>query len=224
MSSIIYFDIRNFSTHVSYLSSNNKTDIIFELITNIFKSLDEIINKSRTYLGISGKTFINHTGDGFLAIFYGNGKSLQSLFVASLLSNDVQKLLKEYEEKTKKETNLKLLPSLDYGIGIHLGSVKKFKYHPKYPENQRILGFFGNAINISYRVQESTKDHIFRVICTRRLYSNAIKVIKDEHKDTFKKYFTKLDKHKLRGMNGPITLYGVSIDFAKKIKPNMISN
>ena len=223
MSSIIYFDIRNFSNHVSYLSSNNKTNIIFELITNIFKSLDKIINKSRTYLGIGGETFINHTGDGFLAIFYGDSKSLQSLFVSSMLSNDVKKLLKEYEEKANRE-NLKLPSSLDYGIGIHLGRIKKFKYHPKYPENHQILGFFGDAINISYRVQETTKDHIFQVICTKRLYGDAINVIKDEHKATFEKCFTKLDKHKLRGMSGPYTLYGVSIDFAKKIKPYMILN
>ena len=224
MSSIIYFDIRNFSNHVSHLSSGGNTDIIFDLVINIFKSLDETIKRSRKYLGISGQTFINHTGDGFVAIFYGKGKSLQSLFVASLLSNDVQKLLKEYDEKAKNETNLKFLPSLDYGIGIHRGSVKKFNYHPKYPENHQILGFFGNAINVSNRVQESTKEHIFRVICTKRVYDDAIDVIKDEHKDTFKKYFTKLDKHKLRGMNGPITLYGVKIEFAMKIKPNMISN
>jgi class 3 adenylate cyclase len=149
---------------------------------------------------------------------------LQSLFIASLLSIDVQKLLKEYKLKVEKETNLKQLPSLDYGIGIHLGSVKKFNYSPKYPENRRILGFFGDAINISYRVQETTKDHMFQVICTKRLRGDASKVIKDEYKDAFKGNFTQLDKHRLRGMSGPYTLYGVSIDIAKKIKPNMISN
>jgi len=65
---------------------------------------------------------------------------------------------------------------------------------------------------------------MFQVICTRLLYDNAIKLIKDEHKDTFKKYFAKLDKHKLGGMSGPYTLYGVNIDFAKKIEPYMILN
>jgi len=187
MSSIICFDIRNFSTHVSHLSLNNNTDIIFGLVIDIFKSLEKAIKKSRAYLGISGQTFINHTGDGFLAIFYGKGKSLQSIYVASLVSNDVQNLLRKYDEMVNNETNLKLLPSLNFGIGIHLGNVKKFEYHPKYPGNNRILGFFGNAINISYRVQESTKDHMFQVICTKSLYGDAIKVIKDKHKDTIKK-------------------------------------
>jgi len=223
MSSIIYFDIRNFSNHVSYLSANKKSNIIFDLITNIFKSLDNIINNSRIYLGIGGETFINHTGDGFLAIFRGNGKPLQSLFVASLLSNDTHKLIKDYEKKLEKE-NLKLSSNLDFGIGIHLGSVSNFKYNPEYPGNHKIFGFFGHAINVSNRVQESTKDHKFQIICTRFLYDNAIKLIKDEHKDTIKKYFTKLEKHKLRGMTGYYTLYGVNIDFAKKIKPDMIQN
>jgi class 3 adenylate cyclase len=223
MSSIICFDIRNFSNHVSYLASNKKADIIFELITSLFNSLHRIISKSRKDLNISGKTYINHTGDGFIAIFYDKGRSLQSLFVASLLSKDVEKLLKEYEVKVETDKNLKqLLPPLDYGIGIHLGRVEEFKYSPKYPNNQQILGFLGNAINISYRVQESTKDHIFRVICTKRLYGDAIKVIKDEHKETFKECFTKLDKHNLRGMSGPYTLYGLKKDLARKIKPNMI--
>jgi class 3 adenylate cyclase len=222
MSSIICFDIRNFSTHVSHLSLEGKTDIIFDLVVNIFKSLEKAIKKSRAFFEISRETFINHTGDGFLAIFYGKDKSLQSLYAASLISNDVQNLLKKYEEMVNSETKLKLVPALDFGIGIHLGSVKKFEYNPKYPGNQRILGFLGDSINISYRVQESTKDHIFKVICTRRLYGDAIKLIKDKHKKTFINYFTKLEKHKLRGMRGPYTLYGVKQNFAMKIKPNMI--
>ena len=131
MSSIICFDIRNFSTHVSQLSLEGKTDIIFDLVVDIFKSLEKAIEKSREFLKISGKTFINHTGDGFIAIFYGRDKSLQSIYVASLVSNDVQNLLRKYEEMVNSETNLKLFPSLYFGIGIHLGSVKKFEYyHP----------------------------------------------------------------------------------------------
>ena len=65
---------------------------------------------------------------------------------------------------------------------------------------------------------------MFPVICTKALYGDVIKVIKDRYKDTIKKYFPKLDKHKLRGMSGPYTLYGVDIDFAMKIEPNMIQN
>jgi class 3 adenylate cyclase len=220
MSSIIYFDIRNFSTHVSYLHSNNKATIVFELISNLFLSLHNIIDKSRSDLGINGTTFINHTGDGFLAIFRGNGKSLQSLFVASLLCNDAQKLIKDYEKKVKRE-NLTLRSNLDFGIGIHLGPVSHFKYHPKYPKNHQIFAFFGHAINISYRVQETTKDHKFQTICTRVLYNNAIKLIKDEYKDIFIACFTELGKHKLRG--GEYNLYGVK-NFAQKIKPYMIQN
>jgi class 3 adenylate cyclase len=223
MSSIIYFDIRNFSTHVSYLSSNRQANTIFKVITDTFESLDNIIKKSRKFVEIPGDTFINHTGDGFVAIFYGKGKSLQSLYVASLLSKECLKILKEYKENFKKEIKVEL-PSLDFGIGIHLGEINRFEYTPRYPGNRQILGFFGNAINISYRVQESTKDHIFQIICTKHIYDNAIKLIKNEYKDNFIECFPKLEKHRLRGIEGHRTLYGVRTNFAEKIKPNMILN
>jgi class 3 adenylate cyclase len=167
-------------------------------------------------IGITRKTFVNHTGDGFVAIFYDKGRSLQSLIVASLVASDVDILIKEYNNKN--DMNFKYIPTLDYGIGIHRGGVNKIKYRPEYPRESSMIGFLGNVINLSNRVQESTKDHTFKIICTYPVYRDAISVIDQKYKATVEKYFTKLGKHKLRGMEGSITLYGVKNHFAKNIE------
>ncbi len=228
MSAIICFDIRNFTTHVSHHSSQDKSEI-FKVIEDIFKSLERAINDSRTKIGVRRQVFVNHTGDGFVAIFWGQGKSLQSLLVASLVAIDVENLLKEYNNNNyiKNNNYLRHIAPLEYGIGINRGSLNKFKYQPTYSERFAgfsMYGFLGHALNLSNRVQESTKDHTFKIICTYPVYRDAISVINDRHRETIKKYFTKLDRHKLRGMKGHITLYGVRIDFAKKFESNMLSS
>ncbi len=188
MSAIISFDIRHFSTHVSHLSSKHK--MIFKIISNIFVSLDNAINESRNILAIKDKTFVNHTGDGFVAIFSGQGKSLQSLMVASLIASDVENFLGEYNHNAEKYMQLNYIPPLNYGIGIHTGIIKKFNYHPEYPGNTSMVAFLGHGINLSSRVQESTKDHTFKIICTKNIYEKAISVIKDRHRGSIEKYLT----------------------------------
>lgn len=222
MSAIICFDIRNFTTHVSHHSSQDKGEI-FKIIEDIFKSLEKAIKTSRTMIGIKGKTFVNHTGDGFVAIFYDKGRSLQSLLVASLVASDVDNLLEEYNNNIKNDMNLKYISPLDYGIGIHRGGVNKIKYRPEYPRESSMIGFLGHVINLSSRVQESTKDHTFHIICTELVFKDAISVINDRYKESIEEYFTKLGRHKLRGMKKPVPLYGVKIHFAKNIEPYMLN-
>jgi class 3 adenylate cyclase len=224
MSAINCFDIRNFSKHVSHLSISGKSIMIYKVIKDIFISLDKAIKKSREKFAIEEQTFVNHTGDGFVAIFYGNGKFIQCLFVASLIANDVQKIFRKYKTLANNVPGINLVSPLDFGIGIDLGPVGKFKYHQEYPGGPSVYGLLGNRINLCNRVQESTKDHTFPVICTGRVFKNAISVIKKTNRKTIKDYFNKLGLHMLRGMEKPVPLYGVEIGFAKKIEPNMILN
>src|SRR4030042_1918966 len=156
MSAIICFDVRNFTTHTSHHSSENKS-VLFKVIEDIFNCLVKAINDSRTKIGIRS----------------------------------------------------------------HRGPVNKFKYHPRHPVTSSMYGFLGLALNLSNRVQESTKDHTFKIICTEHVFKDAISIINDQHWETIKEYFTKLDKHKFRGLKKPITLYGVQIDFAKKFDSYM---
>src|SRR4030042_7097067 len=117
MSAIICFDVRNFTTHTSHHSSENKS-VLFKVIEDIFNCLVKAINDSRTKIGIRSQIFVNHTGDGFVAIFYGQGKSLQSLLVSSLVAIDVENLLKEYNNNNNIKNNMYLrhISPLEYGI------------------------------------------------------------------------------------------------------------
>jgi class 3 adenylate cyclase len=224
MSAIICFDIRNFSTHFSYLSTINKTRIIINVIEDIFNSLDKAINRSRQDLSVQDKTFMNHTGDGFVAILYGKGRSLQSLLVASFIANKVKEILEDYSHNIRNIMKLKYISPLNYGIGIHIGRINRFNYQFEYPGSNFMTGFLGHGINLSSRVQESTKDHTFHIICTKDIYKEAISVIKDRYRESIEKYFKELGRHNLRGMKNPVKLYGVKINLANDIEPSMLND
>jgi class 3 adenylate cyclase len=103
------------------------------------------------------------------------------------------------------------LPPVDYGIGIHVGMVREFDYQPVYqPGNKTIgIGLLGHAINLAHRVEETTKDHTHQIICTKRVYDEAIAAVATQDRKKVEKWFTMLGRHKLRGMRSPVTLYGI---------------
>jgi len=226
MSAVVCFDIRNFSTHVAHLSSHNRGESrkIVNVLKSIFTSLDKAIHDSNTRLGLKGKTYVNHTGDGFIAIFHGKGKCLQGLIVALGVAVEVKDIFDKYNKNAEKDEIIKSLSPLDYGIGLHIGPVRRFDYQPLYSADGKMLGvgLVGHAINLSSRIQETTKDHTFRIICTKRVYEEAITAIKAKHKEKVKKYFVELGRHNLRGMRVPIGLYGVKISGYNEIGPRMI--
>jgi len=173
--------------------------------------------------GFQGKTYVVHTGDGFVAIFYGKGKCLQGLSVACVVANSFASIIDEYNSAVKEEATLRHLPSLGYGIGIHIGTVQNFNYRPVYSSDDQTqsIGLLGHAINLASRVQDTTKEHVFDIICTKRVFTDAISDINEVYRGKIEYCFTDLGKHKLRGMQKPVTLYGVSIDLYEKIKPDI---
>lgn len=223
MSAIVLFDIRNFSTHVSHLAAGNKgnTERIFKVVKEIFRCLDHEIRSSYKVLVVDDKkvTHLIHTGDGFVAIFYGKGRCLQGLTVACLLGQKVQKIFSEYNKDAKTKKSIKTLPSLDYGIGVHVGSVKKFDFCPVYPSQNEFkgIGLLGHAINLASRVQDSTKDHNFNIICTQRVYDDAIITTSEKNKKEVERCFSNLGEHKLKGMRKLVPLYGVNVNLGNQI-------
>jgi class 3 adenylate cyclase len=219
MSAVVCFDIRNFSMHVAHLLAYGEADRIFKLVEKIFACLDDAINACYEKIGVKDKTYVNHTGDGFVAIFYGKSKCLQGLLVASLVATGVKNLFDEYNEATKD-----MPMHLDYGIGVHRGLIKKFNYHSEYPTSKLVgVGFLGHVINIASRVQESTKDHTFNLICTKPVYDEVISIISEKESKTIDECFFPLGRHKLPGIKRTYMLYGVrkykvSASFPKKLK------
>ena len=116
----------------------------YPIVEKVFACLDDAINACHVKSGVKDKTYVNHTGDGFVATFYGKDRCLQALLVASLVATGVQNLLDKYNEARK---DMLILP-LDYGIGVHLGRIKKFNYHPEYPASKLVgVGLLGHVIN-----------------------------------------------------------------------------
>src|SRR3954463_14431018 len=132
MSAIVCFDIRSFSAHVSQLASGNRNESkkIFDVVEAIFASLDREIKSSNERYCFDNKTYVVHTGDGFVAVFYGKEKCLQGLLVASLVALAARKLFRQYN--AARRLDAPSLAPLDYGIGIHLGPVSKFDFRPVY--------------------------------------------------------------------------------------------
>jgi hypothetical protein len=83
MAGILFFDIRNFSLHRSFLASRLKarhtTDLIGNLLTDAAKMADESIEAC----GTASKLWMNHTGDGFILIFQTDDGVLPALYFAS---------------------------------------------------------------------------------------------------------------------------------------------
>jgi class 3 adenylate cyclase len=226
MSAIVSFDIRNFSAHVSQLAGGNRNESkkIFDVVGAVFELLDREIKSSDNGYAFKNKTYVIHTGDGFVAVFYGREKCLQGLLVASRVAIAARQIFRRYNKTARQNLDTQFLAPLGYGIGIHLGPVSKFDYRPVYePGNKSSgIGLLGHAINLAHRVQEATKDHTYPIICTRLVYHEAISGIMKRHRSEFAKRFTRLDRHRLRGMNGPITLYGVDPEIGLHIHPGVV--
>ena len=227
MSVVVCFDIRNFSTHVAHLSSTKKgkTKDIVNIIKKVFQLLDDAIIYSNSRLELKGKTFVNHTGDGFVSIFHGRGKCIQGLLVATKIATEVKQLLNKYNNRSRISEKTLALPPLDYGIGINIGPVTLFDYKLLYSQEKKAIGvgLLGHVINLASRIQETTKDHTFHIICTKRVHDEAIDLIKKKYRERVKARFSNLGRHKLRGMRSPIRLYGVNIGLYKKFNPSMIT-
>jgi class 3 adenylate cyclase len=226
MSAIVCFDIRNFSAHVSQVASGNRNESrkIFDVVEAIFDCLDREIRSSNDQYFFSNKTYVIHTGDGFVAVFYGKEKCLQGVLVAARVAIGARKIVAKYNHTAAQSLDTRSLSPLGYGIGIHLGPVSKFAYRPVYERGSQALGIglLGHAINLANRVQEATKDHTFPIICTKSVYDEAVAGIAIRHRREFAKRFTRLDRHKLRGMKSPITLYGVDPEVGLNINPGIV--
>lgn len=222
MSAIAIFDIRNFSAHVSHLSFDNKgrSKVVADLIENIFNCVDKEVKDCQITLTNKNKIYLNHTGDGFLIVFYGenNKQCLQDLLVMTAIASDVEKLLSKYN-KIETNTETAHLPPLDYGIGLHYGLVMEpFQYQPAYNKKSgsvEIDGLLGHGINLTSRVQNATKKLKHKIICTQKFYDEIIKSSKSN--ETLEKFFTDIGKHKLSGMRSSEKLYGVD----KKIRDEL---
>jgi len=208
MDAVIFFDIRNFSSHRQFLA---KTRGARPLTTLVQQLLEKAVSLSQSLVRefkLEELPLLNHTGDGFVIVLQ-NGKScLAALRFVSEFREFAEKKLARYQREfsklqKEKEDDRKLPPSVYYGIGVHCGSVTSFKYQSF---STKRTAFLGSAINIASRVEGCTKDHPYPVLCTETVLNHGRKDLGDSEHSNFESFFIPLGPHNLRGLEGPVTL------------------
>lgn len=227
MSSIVCFDIRNFSSHMDFLSgkNDNQSKLLANLIKDILNGFVDTIRQYEIDYKIESKAIINHTGDGFVSIFYGKQKSLLAMLVASKTREIVKKLINDYNDAFNSNFSNYQISNLGFGFGMHLGLVRKFNYKrlDDPPGKMNNIGLLGHAINLASRVEQTTKDHVYKSICTERIRKELLKTIKSKHRRKIRKCFIDIGKHIMKGLDKPIRLYYVRGHLHQTIKKHMIS-
>ena len=210
-SAIVVFDIRNFSAHRELLGLHQNAGPLTRLVVSLLNEAVSGIRRWREFCGCVGQPAINHTGDGFIAVIPGEGAGLAALLFVSEYRETASRFIREYtREAIRVEPDVKTLPKLDYGIGIHLGSVQTVSFDDF---NGRRRGFLGTAVNLACRVEQCTKDHVCNVLCSLRAWDSARKANHGLRMPVFDRYFSKLGQHRLPKMEQTMTFWECKKEF-----------
>jgi len=159
--------------------------------------------------------------------------SFISIYFAQLLKYVIIDEIKAFREKVKtilNEDDYKYLmhTKISYGMGIHKGEVEVYPFEYKlFDEDYTNYAFISNVINIASRIEQSTKDHGRKIICSKVVYANFESeyfIYKRRHIDA-ENYFDRLGGHKYKGVDCLIYIYGVKPGlFATEAKEALMNN
>lgn len=217
MSAIIVLDVRNFSSHCEYLTINH-IHLLKTLISDLLNESVGIIDKIKENEKDVFDAYFNHTGDGFLLIIDSTKESYYAVLFAQRLRKFINHKILEYSKALDNLLPENKLPPLSYGIGIHKGAVDRYPY-VYYIQNAKYsnFGFIGNDINVASRIEQSTKDHNRKVICSSDIFNGFRKSYKLSSRHIIKiKYFEKLGLHSFKGIKVKTCLYGIKPELFKQ--------
>jgi class 3 adenylate cyclase len=219
---IIFFDIRNFSEHRWRLADEHQARLLTKFVKEILNSAVELLEVKRNEFKMKPEPILNHTGDGFLLILRGYNNPLLGLIWISEFRQFVSMKIREYEKEISAIFRAKQPTKLGFGIGAHYGLALRF-YFKDFANNSPRKGFIGSALNVASRVEQCTKDHVYKVLLTEALLKNALKVIPQWNKRRFDSFLTPLGKHRLRGFKKRYSLYGFKAGFHQAWKQAAIT-
>ena len=133
MDAVIFFDIRNFSAHRQLLGLTKSAKPLSVLVIDLLEKAVMLGNSLVPRFGIGKLPLLNHTGDGFVIVLQGGRACLAALIFASEFREFAEVKLATYQSRFDKchedaEPETKLPSKLDYGMGVHCGSVTPLKY------------------------------------------------------------------------------------------------
>lgn len=142
-SSCVFLDVRNFT---NLLAENIHNDSFYSLIEDIY---NEGLKIGKNLSG-SKKYYINSTGDGFLALFFGEHHHIIAYLFSLVIQTKLPKLFETVFNMKKEEGDYW------FGIGIESGEVRQVKADF---EGHSVSTYLGNVINIAARIESLTKEH-----------------------------------------------------------------
>ena len=160
ITTIMTVDIRNFSYHSSHADRrilndedfNLKNDIVCEFTCQFH---DQTLDVIRTF-DPEMEALVISTGDGVIVGFRGKNHATRALKCANTLQSEYLPAFKQVNvdivEKRQES-------ALDFGIGIHTGSVNVKFYKDYHNPNVMLPLILGEPVNISTRMEKMTKMH-----------------------------------------------------------------
>ena len=155
-SSAFVFDLRN-STAITRQLSSTSTDRLNSFLEFMQRLASLVYELSYEKIGKEPSSAINHTGDGFLCVYWDKVHAITALRIALeirlFLNKEIPKLIQHLHTSDDL--------TIDFGIALHTGSSSVYLFKP--PLLKLIYGTLPNTVS---RLEKQTKIRRRRIILT----------------------------------------------------------
>lgn len=227
MDAIVFFDIRDFTSHREFLAFTHSGEFLTRLVKKILESAVKVGTELNLSYGTKETPLLNHTGDGFVLVFRGRRCGLMALLFASRMRNIVQQHFEKYTIALEKHIQMHGKPktrlnALSFGIGIHCGGVTIFSYQG-FKGTRR--GFVGSAVNVASRIEGVTKTSAYQVVCSEQTVRDALTSFPKTALQRLMNFFVPLPVQQLKGLSKKYPIYGCLENFHVFVhKSSILSN
>jgi class 3 adenylate cyclase len=191
------------------LPKNGKAPWVASLVKDCLEEAVRQVRSIEAELDMATHPLLNHTGDGFVLVLRGHDSPIAGAVFACDYAKTTTDRIASYSEDVAAADLDSGLPPLDFGIGMHCGLVSLFDYlgFRDTEGDETKTGFLGTAVNITARVEQCTKDHNHRVLCTSKFREKLQYRLRKAGRAAPPECFGCIGKHRLRGIGNMRTLY-----------------
>lgn len=178
--SVLFADIRNFTTISEDMSANE----LVEMLNTLFTPMTEIIFKHRG-------TIDKYIGDLIMAFWGAPLKDKNHAQHAIYSALEMQKKLKELRKISREHQ----WPEINMGMGINSGMMNIGDMGSRYRRNYTVLG---DAVNLASRIEGLTKFYGVNILVTEQTKDKQTKFI-----------FRKIDRVRVKGKKTGVLIFEV---------------
>jgi hypothetical protein len=229
-STCVFLDVRDFT---NLLAENTDNDSFYTLLETVYSEGLRIGKE----LSVREKYYINSTGDGFLALFFGEHHYIKAYLFALIIQTKLPKFFEEIFMNKKEDGDYW------FGVGIESGQVRQVQ--AKCGE-YFISTYLGNVINIAARLENLTKDHARSpILFGPMLNEHLVKILfnvsyfelmnsakQEKNSEIAKKKHAEMSdmnsclmssyifEHKIKGVKNPLPVFRISPTLEKLDSPS----